>query len=112
MNKEKLGSWAFIIGVLVAIIAGLIPDIITADVAALGLVILGVIVGLVNVTRKETNTFLLASIALLLASAAGLNILPLLGNAVVAILQNIAALIAPAAIIVALKAVWDTAKRK
>ncbi len=112
MNKDKLGSWAFLIGVVIAIVAGLIPSLIPAYGATLGLAILGLIIGVLNVTRKESTTFLLASVALLLSSAAGLNILPLIGAEIVAILQNIAALISPAAIIVALKAIWDTARKK
>jgi hypothetical protein len=112
MNKDKLGSWAFFLGVVIAIVAGLIPTLIPAYWATLGLAILGLIIGVLNVTRKETSTFLLASVGLLVASAAGLNILPLIGNEVVAILQNIAALISPAVIVVALKAIWDTARKK
>lgn len=102
----KIGHWAFIVGILLAIIAGLIPQLQTSTVTWI-LVILGLVVGLLNITAKETTEFLVAVIALLIVGSAGA--IPALGGIVLAILANIVALSAPAALIVALKAVYALA---
>jgi len=112
MNKEKIGNWVFILGIIIAVVAPLlVPMGVAVDAASViwGLVILGLLVGLLNITRKETTEFLIAAIALLAASAVtGLGTMTTVKD----IIANIGVLIAPAAILVALKAVWETAKKK
>ncbi len=114
MAMEKYGEYAFIIGVILAIIAGLASSAISAEVAgwlAVIFLILGILVGFLNIKDKEAVSFLVASIALLATgSAAQWLSLPMIGSYIVAILGNIAAFVAPAAVIVALKAVWNMAK--
>jgi len=102
------GHWAFILGVLLAIIAGLIPQLQTSTITWI-LVLLGLIVGFLNVTISETQEFLIAAIALLLISSTGA--LPVLGTIIAVMLSNIVAFVAPAALIVALKAVYDLASK-
>jgi hypothetical protein len=110
MKTERIGEWAFILGVLLAILAGLFlgPE---GWVAAL-LVALGAVVGLLNVSERETTPFLVASVALLLAGSAGLETLPLIGTFLAPILSNLVAFVAPAAVIVAIKAVYDLARKR
>ena len=72
----NLGKWAFIIGVILALIAGFI----TASWPAVVLAILGLIVGLMNVTLKEEIPYLVAVIALLLIGTAGISALPAFGG--------------------------------
>jgi hypothetical protein len=111
MAYEKVGSWAFIIGVIIAIIAGLTG--ITDTWIAAFLVIIGLIVGFINIAAKESMNYLVASIALLVTNAATKwNALGLVGNYISAILGNIAVFVAPAAVIVALKAVYELAYKK
>ncbi len=111
--ESKLGEWAFIIGVVIAIVVSLfkVNDTIAGWLALL-LVVLGLIVGLLNVTEKETTPFLVASAALLITGTAGgsLAIIPLIGPYLQNIVQNIAVFVAPAAIVVALKAIQSLAK--
>jgi hypothetical protein len=102
----KIGHWAFIVGILLAIIAGLIPTLQTSTVTWI-LVILGLVVGLLNISAKETTEFLIAVVALLIVGSAGA--IPALGGIVLAILANVVALSAPAALIVALKAIYALA---
>ena len=76
MGKE-LGKWAFLLGVIVALILGIAGGIGqslgTATVwLALLLVVIGLVVGFVNMTAKETTPFLIAAIALLIANTANL----------------------------------------
>jgi len=114
MEMRKLGEWAFLACVVIAILAGIAIPADAAVVAAL--VVLGVIVGLLNVSEKETSAFLIASIALIVAGTAGFSSLETivagLGNMVTAILSYIGVFVAPAAVIVALKAVWSMGKKK
>ena len=105
---SRLGRWAFIVGVLIAIIAGLVPAWQTPTITWV-LVILGLIVGLLNITAKETVEFLVATIALMLIGSAGA--IPALGTIILSILANIVAFVAPAALIVALKAIYELASK-
>lgn len=104
---EKIGTWAFLIGVLIAVVAGLIPTLPATQVAWV-LVILGLVVGFLNVRAKEAQEFLVACIAILIV--AGMGGLPPLGRTLGAILTNIIAFVAPAAILVALKEIWALAE--
>lgn len=107
MSTEKIGGWAFILGLVIAILFGLIgynPS------WAIGLlVVLGLIVGFLNITDKETVPFLVASIALLAAGSANLGELWVNLNG---LLGNISVFVAPAAIIVAIKAVYALGAKK
>jgi len=104
----RLGHWAFIVGIVIAIIAGLVPAWQTPTITWV-LVILGLIVGLLNITAKETVEFLVAAVALMLIGSAGA--IPALGTIVLSILANIVAFVAPAALIVALKSIYELARK-
>jgi uncharacterized membrane protein YjjP (DUF1212 family) len=106
MNTAKIGKWAFIVGLVVAVLAGLFFQ---PDWAVWVLAILGVIVGLLNVTAEDTRSFLLASIALTL-SATALNTLPLVGTALSFILPFVVAFVAGATIVIALKELFQAAR--
>ena len=108
-SMTKIGHWAFLAGVAIAVLAGLV----TFPSATVILVVLGLVVGLLNVTTRETTAFLIASAVLLLAGSAGLGSLPPpLGTFVGSILSNIAAFVAPAGVIVALRAVFALASEE
>jgi uncharacterized membrane protein len=109
VDVQKIGEWAFILGVLLAILVGLVPTAFSEvqTYVTIVLVILGILVGLINITTKQAQEFLIASIALLVAGAAGLQVLPYVGPYVAQIISNIIAFVAPAAVIVALKAVYE-----
>ena len=112
---SKMGEWAFLIGVLIAIIAALFSlDERMAGWVTLLLVVLGLIVGFLNVTEKETTPFLVAAAALLLTGTTGesLSVIPpeALGSFLQRAVMQIAVFVTPAAIIVALKAIKALAK--
>jgi uncharacterized membrane protein len=103
---KKLGSYAFLAGVALAVLAAVgfdKPWVIPI------LAVLGLIVGLMNVTQKETVGFLVASIALMVAGAS-VGAIPMLGKLASRILVNIAIFVAPAAVVVALKEIYAMAK--
>ena len=118
-SKENLtGAYAFAIGVILAVLLGLFNGSLesASGVFYSALVIIGVVVGYVSVSDKNTNTFLLASLTLVIV--AGMGIQPLLfvakQNFVVDKLRDILGalmvLFVPATIIVALKAIFAIAK--
>ena len=110
---NKIGQWAFVVGILLAILVGLIPAQ-WRGLVTLVLVVLGLIVGFLNVTDKEATPFLVASVALLATGSAreSLKVIPpeILGDFLATAVGNIAAFVAPAAILVAIKSIWSLAK--
>ena len=115
-TKRHVGDLAFVIGVLIALIAGVASSFIIAYEGAilLALVVLGLVVGVLNIGEKDTTAFLVAAIALGIAGTANLDtidtIISPLGTILGSIFSNIAVFVAPAALIVAVKAVWNLAK--
>jgi hypothetical protein len=111
MPKKKgslLGAWAFLIGLIIAVVFGFIT--IEGTWIVWILLILGIIVGLLNVTEKEVRPFLFAGTILVIISALSGNVfatVPYLG----AIFSNILTLFVPATVIVALKSVFTLAKK-
>jgi hypothetical protein len=105
----KAGNWLFLLGVLIAIILGIVfPS--NGNVAAL-LAVIGIIVGLLNITAAEVKDFLLASVTLVVA-AGSMKLLPLVGAAISSIMEYFLALVSPAAVVVAIIAVWNLAKTR
>lgn len=115
-----VGKIAFIVGVLIAIIGGIwggdvLPE---KDWVIWILLIAGILIGLLNVTAKEAAVVLTAAVALIVISIWGLagGFVPVakvnetLANETQGIVYCFGLLMAPAAIIVAIKAVIATAK--
>ncbi len=99
---QKVGSWAFVLGLIIAVVMGFIG---AGETTIWVLAVLGLIVGLLNVTGKEAHLFLVAAIAFLV-SAQGLNTV---WSALAPYVSNVVVFVAPAAAIVALRALYDVA---
>jgi hypothetical protein len=112
--EKQIGAYAFIVGVILAIILGLFGTYIPEYVEYITylMIILGVIVGFLNIGEKQAFNFLIAAIALLAVGGAGLEMLPTIGNIIGGILTQIAVFVAPAAVIIALKAIWGLGYKK
>ncbi len=114
--KKKLialvGPAAFYIGLLIVLVAAFVTP---SSWLYVTLGVLGVIVGLLNITTRETSPFLLATIAFIVA-AFGMQYLisEVVGVSVTAELTQMAAnlttLVGAAAMVVALRAIYETAK--
>lgn len=102
----KVGKWAFILGLAIAVVAGLGVE---QTWFPWGLALLGLLVGILNISGAETHGFLLAAIGLML-SVTAVQDLPFVGEAATWILANVAAFIAPAVVVVALKTLLHMAK--
>ena len=93
---------------LLAIVIGLFTSYLGAEtykIILIVLVVLGIIIGLLNVNHKESSGFLLAGLALVVVSFFGqatLSIIPQIGS----VLSALLVLFVPAVIIVALKAMF------
>ena len=110
---STIGFWAFIVGLAIAVVVGIMAALGIANaimwVIIMILIILGLVVGFLNITAKEILLFLVATIALMVAGGVfaplatpGINI----GNILDNILALVATLMAPAAIVAAIKALW------
>jgi hypothetical protein len=111
MNKS-IGAWAFIIGLIVAAVVAIVG---AEDVPAWTVVllaVLGLAVGLLNVTGKETTTFLVASIAFLVTfqSIAAIVAKMPLGAIISSFFGLMGVFIGPAAALVAIKALFAISK--
>jgi len=110
MAKSKgnlIGGWAFLIGVILAIVLGAMGPV--SGTILTVLVVLGLIVGFLNVADEETTPFLMSGIALIIASSFGgdsLSSITIAGQ----ILDALMAIFVPATIIVAVKNVFSLAK--
>jgi hypothetical protein len=109
IELHKVAHYTFFVGLLIAVIAGFFRNIFSPEVLVTTLVILGFIVGLFNLTAKETTPFLMAAIALMLAGIVNLGLIPGIGLYLRSILSNIVVFVVPGAIIVGMKAIWKLA---
>ena len=113
MAGIKIGLWAFIIGLVLAVALSLFSATNTPAWAVVTLAVLGLVVGLFNITDKEVSTFLIASVAFLVSFqslSAVFTTLTLGWEAVGVFFKLVTAFIAPAAAIVAVIALFKLAK--
>ena len=112
-RKELLGSWAFLIGVILAIILGAgFAGRFDATITWI-LVVIGVLVGLLNVANKEVQPFLISGLVLIIDSSLTANLvvsIPSAGPILASTLASLIIVFAPATIIVALKNVFSITK--
>ena len=109
---SMVGFWAFIVGLIIAVVVGILAalGIVGASIMPaiiIVLIILGLIVGFLNITAKEILLFLVATIALIVVGGVFAPLKTFsIGLILDAILALVATLMAPAAIVAAIKALW------
>ena len=104
---HRIGHWAFIVGIVLAVLAGIVPDWQTVTMVWT-LFVLGAIVGVLNIAAREPPEFLMATITLMIVGSVGA--LPALGLTVTSVFSNLVAFVAPASLVVCLKAIWTLAQ--
>ncbi len=112
VSLQQVGSYAFIAGVIIAVLAVFAGASLATTITA-ALVVLGLIVGLLNVTEKETKDFVLMSVALVIVSAQGAALLaavPEIGTMLSTILLNIVTFVVPSTVVVSLVAIRKIAQ--
>ena len=130
---KKIASWLFLVGILVAVVVGLLaqtywpptvdpttgvaslsyPTYITILLAALGFIV-GVLsfFAIGNITHDRVPTFLIAALILVGIGAAGgwFSRLDIVGTYFQNIASTLAIFAAPAAGLLAIRAIWDAGK--
>ena len=120
-KENSLAAWMFLIGVVLAIIIGIstssflsISAITSYSKQIYGvLIILGLIVGFLNVTSRDSQTFLLAGTVLVIVSRFGMesvtgSLIGIgIGDVVTSTFAALLALFVPATIVVALRTVFS-----
>ncbi len=127
MSMEQIGGYALIGGVIIAILAGIVQNVAPGAMdptgvvpwVVLAMVVLGLVVGFLNIKDENTGSFLIAAIALIATSSGGARLVFIdqltktfgfgLGTMLQTIVFNIAIFTAPAALVVALKTIYSTA---
>ncbi|MBI2173260.1 MAG: hypothetical protein HYT73_03585 [Candidatus Aenigmarchaeota archaeon] len=109
MNAESAGKWVFLVSIVIAVITGAVAAIDYSVVAVLA--VLGLIVGLLNVTEKEATAFLVSTIALALLTLSLGSLLEGV-SALKAIITNIGTVAGAAGLVVALKSIWSLSSSK
>lgn len=120
VSKNKLitlvGPAAFYIGLLIVLIAAFVTP---SGWLFVALGVLGVIVGLLNITTRETSPFLLASIAFIVAAwgmwalmseVLSPNIPEILTKEFLRLVTNLTVLIGASAMVISLRAIYEVAK--
>ena len=108
MNKELIGKWTLIVGLAIAFLATFITTFATSTILVT-LFILGLIIGFLNISQKETTNFLIAVIALLAVSGSLGALATLHGpttTKLIMILSNFVALMSATALVVSLKVIY------
>ncbi len=122
-RENTIGAWAFLIGVVLAVLIGLSTKIISIPTLTkystqlyAVLLLLGIVVGYMNSIGKDTQTFLIAGAVLIIVSKFGMDSVTgsLIGmeiaETVKTVFSALITLFVPATIIVALKTVFSIAK--
>lgn len=117
--EKKIGQYAFILGVVLAIVLGLFSGFIPADATpwlVSVLILAGLVVGFLNVTGKDTKEFILVATALVIVSFAMsqgtqyLSQVEIIGSYLQDIFNSIMAFVVPATIVIGLKDIWSLGK--
>ncbi len=116
-SKENLiGAYAFLIGVILAVLVGILQQSLniakTSSIPYALLVVLGILVGFFNFSDRDSFTFLVASLSLVIVSGFGqtaliyVSTVPILSS-LSAVLSALMVMFVPATIIVSLKTVFS-----
>lgn len=115
-KENNLGAYAFLAGVVLAIVVGIFQKYLvgpTSEFPYITLLVLGLIVGFLNAGDKDSNTFLIASLSIVIVGGLGNSTLLFISNLnqslnfLSEIMKALLVLFIPATIIVALKTVFS-----
>jgi len=115
-DLESIGAWAFYLGLAIALVLAAIPNVLSAGLTILVLGLLGIFVGLINISDKELQLYMIANIAFLAAAVSFSTVLATLpiGSWGITFLtnfvHNIQLFVAPGVAVVALKALYEVSK--
>ena len=116
--EKQIGNYSFIVGVIVAVVLGLAAPKLGSAAAWLWslLIVLGLIVGFLNISGKETKEFLWVTVALVIVAFAAsaqidkLSNVEYIGLYLKGIFDGVLTFVVPASIVVGLREIWELAK--
>ena len=115
-TMKKVGVWAFLVGVVLALVAGVLASNLAGYMGLIStsMVILGLVVGALNVSEKEVQGFIIAAIGMATGSIAIANLGVLLGGSFGGMIETafrvFGVFVAGAVFVPALKAVYRISK--
>ena len=101
-----VGKVSFVVGLVIAVAGGLGFE---QTWFGWALAVLGLIVGFLNISDKESQTFLLAAIALIVAANA-VGEIPHIGEAVTRVIANLVLFVGGAVLVVVVKSLFAVAR--
>jgi|SRR3989338_1503460 len=117
--EKKVGNYLFIAGVVIAVVLGLAASKLPTGAASWlwsFLIVLGLVIGFLNVTGKDTKEFLMVSMALVIVAYAGSSQVnswekvEVIGAYLKGVFDSMLMFIVPASVVVGLKEIWALAK--
>ena len=115
-TMHKLGGYSFLIGFIIAIVLGVLEafELLTGmeSILMIVMVVLGIIIGFLNIEPSEVPNFLLAGVSLIVAAGIGADILASIQylSYVVPFLNYLITFMMPALIVVAVQEILDIAR--
>jgi len=109
-----IGGWAFLVGVVIALIVGV--GFVNDPTWSVILFVIGLIIGLSNVADEEVSPFLMSAVVLIIATHFGADMFKDMASqgdilsSIVGILNALKTIFVPATVIVAVKNVFGLAK--
>lgn len=108
-KSSRLGSWAFLIGLVIAIIVGFGLGGGLGQGMVITLFVIGLIVGLLNVADEETTQFLMSGAILVIVASLSKDVLSTVAF-IGSVLDALLILFVPATVVVAVKNVFQLAR--
>ncbi|MDP3732904.1 MAG: hypothetical protein Q8Q91_00025 [Candidatus Daviesbacteria bacterium] len=115
-GRGMLGSWSFLVGLLLAVLLGVGLTGPYAGQMTWAVFLLGIVIGLLNITSSEASAFLTSGTVLVLVSYLGASVLGEAAGSgfgvdlLVSVLNSVLVLFVPATIVVAVRAVFGLAR--
>jgi len=115
VELHEIGKWSFLVGIILSIISAFTINVLPSSTMILVLFILGLSVGFLNVTRKNSVGFLVSVLILLVLGVGGISALSevnLFGfySYLAAMLSSFVTFVGSAGLVVAIKQILDTSE--
>jgi len=112
---KEVAKWVLMVSLVLALVLGIAAGIGQAwalnEWLVLLLVVLGLVIGILSLGEEEVTGVLVASATVLIAGSANLvtlnTLIPKLGTILSAVMGDVVLIVAPMALVLAIKAVWD-----
>ena len=113
MKLEEFGKWAFLIGIVLSIASAFTATQIPVATMTLILFVLGLSVGVLNVARKNSATFLMGVLVLLMLGVGGISALSTISwlgiyTRLASMFGSFLTFVGSAGLIIAIRAIIDT----